>query len=144
MPALDVFVTGATGYMGSRLAAELAARGHRVRALVREGSRSRLPPGCAPVIGDALDAATLAATILRPWYALGPAHRWPYLLAPAYRILELIPRTRPSALRLGLVTIDDMVAALVEAVERSADAVRIVEVPEIRGARSRLRDPPLR
>src|ERR1700745_963102 len=27
----------------------------------------------------AIDAAGLNATILRPWYVLGPGHRWPYL-----------------------------------------------------------------
>src|SRR2546422_6857573 len=26
----------------------------------------------------------LNAPILRPWYVLGPGHRWPYLLVPLY------------------------------------------------------------
>jgi uncharacterized protein YbjT (DUF2867 family) len=30
----------------------------------------------------AIDSAGLHATILRPWYVLGPGHRWPYLLLP--------------------------------------------------------------
>jgi len=50
-----VFITGATGYMGRRLAAELIRRGYAVRALVRPGSESRLAPGCEAVSGDALD-----------------------------------------------------------------------------------------
>ncbi|HTP36140.1 MAG TPA: NAD(P)H-binding protein [Candidatus Acidoferrales bacterium] len=54
----NVFITGASGFMGSRLAAELVRRGHKVRGLVRRGSEDRLPAGCEPVMGDALDAST--------------------------------------------------------------------------------------
>jgi uncharacterized protein YbjT (DUF2867 family) len=209
----DVFITGGTGYIGSRLIAQLVERGHRVRALAREGSRDRLPAGCEPVVGDALDAASYAgaiapadtfvrlvgvqnpspakaaefqridlqsareavraakragvrhfvyvsvaqpapvmqayvaarseaeaeirasgmnATILRPWYVLGPGHRWPYALIPFYWLAERVPATRETARRLGLVTVTQMVAALAAAVERPAPGVRIVEVPEIR------------
>ncbi len=74
------------------------------------------------------------ATILRPWYVLGPGHRWPYLLLPMYKLMELLPSTREGAMRLGLVTLAQMVRALVEAVETPTLGVRIVEVPEIRAA----------
>jgi len=74
----------------------------------------------------------LSATILRPWYVLGPARRWPILLKPMYALLNLIPQTRPSANRLGLVTDQAMNAALVNAVENPAEKIRIVEVPQIR------------
>jgi uncharacterized protein YbjT (DUF2867 family) len=215
----QVFLTGGTGYVGRRLAAELVERGHAVRALARRGSEAKLPRGCEAVAGDALDHATfaaavrpgdtfvqlvgtphpnprkaaefervdfvsaresvaaaraagvahfvyvsvaqpapamrayvavrarcesmvreagLAATFVRPWYVLGPGHRWPSLLVPAYAVLDRIPATRDMARRLGLVTLDDMVAALVLAVESPPGGVRIVEVPEIRGARQRL------
>lgn len=80
----------------------------------------------------ALAQSGLRHTILRPWYVLGPGHRWPYALVPLYRILEWIPATSPSAHRLGLVTIDQMTAALVDAVDRPPAQQRIVEVPEIR------------
>ena len=164
-----VFVTGGSGYMGQRLIARLLDRGHEVRALVRAGSEKKLPAGCVPVVGDALDgksyasriapadtfvqlvgvthpspakaaqfreidlpsglgaiaaaksagiqhfvylsvahpapmmhayiavrteceaaieSAGLNATILRPWYVLGPGHRWPYLLIPMYKMAE--------------------------------------------------------
>ena len=72
------------------------------------------------------------ATILRPWYVLGPGHRWPYLLLPMYKLMELLSSTREGAKRLGLVTLEQMVRALVQAVETSAQDVRIVEVPQIR------------
>jgi len=36
----------------------------------------------------------LNATILRPWYVLGPGHRWPYALFPMYWLMERIPSTR--------------------------------------------------
>lgn len=84
--------------------------------------------------GEALvKASGIPATILRPWYVLGPGHRWPYLLIPVYTILGWVPATREGAKRLGLVTRRAMVAALVRAVETPpAGAARIVEVPEIR------------
>jgi uncharacterized protein YbjT (DUF2867 family) len=210
----NVFITGGTGYMGSRLIAELLARGHKVRALVRSGSQAKLPSGAEAVVGDALSAASYAArvapsdtlvqlvgvahpspakgkefraidlpsglaaveaakqarahlvyisvahpapmmkdyievrsqveqairdaglnaTVLRPWYVLGPGHRWPYLLLPFYKVSEWIPSTRAGARRLGLVTLPQMVAALVRAVESPAHGVRVVEVPQIRQA----------
>jgi uncharacterized protein YbjT (DUF2867 family) len=210
-----VFVTGGTGYMGRRLIARLLERGHQVRALVRPGSEKKLPPGCLPVLGNALEsasyidqiapadtfvqlvgvahpsptkaaqfreidlvaglaavqaaraagvrhfvylsvsqpapmmkayiqvraeceaaigAANLNATILRPWYVLGPGHRWPYLLIPMYKLAELLPQTREGALRLGLVTIHQMITALAVAVESPSQGIRIVSVPEIRAA----------
>lgn len=80
----------------------------------------------------ALRASGLDATILRPWYVLGPGRRWPVLLAPVYWLMERLPRTRASALRLGLVTLPQMVAALVRAVEQPPGGFRVVEVPGIR------------
>ena len=82
----------------------------------------------------ALDLSGLRRTIVRPWYVLGPGHRWPYLLLPVYAVLERVPSTRDRARRLGLVTIDQMVAALVEAIEHPPERERIVEVPDIRAA----------
>jgi uncharacterized protein YbjT (DUF2867 family) len=81
---------------------------------------------------SALLASGMSATILRPWYVLGPGHWWPYALVPFYWLAERIPSTRESARRLGLVTIQQMVSALVDAVEHRRSGVRIVEVPEIR------------
>ena len=49
--------------MGQRLIPRLIARGHEVRALVRMGSEGKLPSGCTPVMGNALDGATYAAEI---------------------------------------------------------------------------------
>ena len=68
-----------------------------------------------------------SATILRPWYVLGPEHRWPYALLPVYRLMELIPSTRETALRLGLVTHGEMVGALRHTVRESSRGYRIVE-----------------
>ena len=49
-------------------------------------------------------ASGIRATILRPWYVLGPGHWWPYLLLPVYAILRRVPTIREGARRLGLVT----------------------------------------
>src|SRR5207244_353288 len=76
-------------------------------------------------------ASGINATILRPWYVLGPGHWWPYALVPVYGILRLIPSTAEGARRLGLVTRAQMIRALVHAVEQPPVGVKIVEVPEI-------------
>jgi uncharacterized protein YbjT (DUF2867 family) len=212
----QVFIAGATGYMGQRLASELARRGHVVSGLVRAGSEVKLPQSCTPVVGNALAATTfrdkigdadtfvqlvgvahpsptkakqfreidlvsceqsvaaavanrakhfvyvsvarpapmmhayievrskcedmiraagLNATILRPWYVLGPGHYWPYMLVPGYWLARQIPSMRESATRLGLVTLQQMLAAFVQAAETPATGIRIVEVPEIARAR---------
>src|SRR5579862_3727125 len=62
-PARHVFLTGGTGFMGSRLAAALLSRGHTVRALVRPGSETKLPPGCTIVVGNPLDRASYAISV---------------------------------------------------------------------------------
>ena len=77
-------------------------------------------------------ASGMNATILRPWYVLGPGRRWPLILKPLYWLMERVPSTRESAQRLGLVTIEQMVGALVRSVETPAQRVRILGVPEIR------------
>jgi uncharacterized protein YbjT (DUF2867 family) len=211
-----VFVTGGTGYIGSRLIPILAQRGHEVVALVRPGSERRLPvAACRTVLGDALDGASylqhlrvgdtfvqlvgvahpspakakefvaidqrsgtesilaakragvghfiyvsvahpapamhayiaartaceaelrasgLNATILRPWYVLGPGHRWPYALIPFYWLAERLPSTREGARRLGLVTVEQMLKALAGAVDRPPAGVAVMDVSAIRAA----------
>ncbi|MFL6571492.1 MAG: SDR family oxidoreductase [Burkholderiales bacterium] len=79
-------------------------------------------------------ASGIPATILRPWYVLGPGHRWPCLLVPFYALAALLPPLRETALRLGLVTIAQMVSALVASIERGPQGVRILDVPLIRAA----------
>jgi uncharacterized protein YbjT (DUF2867 family) len=208
----DVFITGGTGYLGRALIPALAARGHRVRALVRAGSEQRAPETALKITGDALDAASyrnhvapsdtfvhlvgtphpapwkgrqfravdlvsieaaveaavharvqhfvylsvahpapimadyievrrkgealleesgLRTTVVRPWYIIGPGHYWPLAVAPLYRVLESFAATRDMAHRLGLVSLHDMTAALVHAVETPPERLRVVEVPEI-------------
>ena len=76
--------------------------------------------------------AGLNATVVRPWYVLGPGHRWPYALAPVYLLMQAIPSTRESAARLGLVTRNEMVGALGCAVREPAVGIRVLGVQEIR------------
>jgi dihydroflavonol-4-reductase len=54
-------VTGATGFVGGHVAADLMAHGWSVRALVRRESMDsgRLPAGCEPAEGDLLDVAAV-------------------------------------------------------------------------------------
>lgn len=79
-----------------------------------------------------IEAAGLNATFLRPWYVLGPGHRWPYVLIPVYAALERIPATHAGAVRLGLVRRVQMVHALVNAVEHPATGRCVVDVAAIR------------
>jgi uncharacterized protein YbjT (DUF2867 family) len=213
MPPQRVFVTGGTGYLGSRLIPLLLERGHHITALVRPESTSRGAQGAHAAIGNPLDAFSVAehlrsgytvvqlvgipkpapwkgvqfravdrlsglasieeaksagashfvyvsvahpapvmqdyiavrrecedrlcasglpATIVRPCYILGPGHWWPLVLQPVYRLMERVPSTKGSALRLGLVTIQEMLHALVWAIEHPPDRVRVIEIPEIR------------
>lgn len=79
-----------------------------------------------------LRASGIASTILRPWYVLGPGHRWPLALLPFYWLAEQLPATRETAQRLGLVTIEQMLTALVAAVEHPMADIHILDVPAIR------------
>lgn len=213
MTSKAVFVTGATGFIGKPLAAELLRRGHQVSALTRPGSESKLAPGCRVVHGDALDASSYAsqissadtfvhlvgvshpspakgaefrsidlqsirqavnaaahagihhfvylsvarpapimreyqavraegenlitqagfnATFIRPWYVLGPGRQWPLALVPLYAIARVFPPTRDGALRLALVTRDQIVRTLLWAVENPATGARSLEPQDIR------------
>lgn len=84
----------------------------------------------------AIRASGLNATILRPWYVLGPGRQWPRLIQPIYWILERLPSKRETARRLGLVSSQEMTSALCWAVENPAAGVKILSVPEIKAARS--------
>ena len=81
--------------------------------------------------------AGITATILRPWYVLGPGRQWPKLILPLYKIAESFPGTRASAERLGLVTIEQFMTAMISAAENPPlrGQRRIIEVPAIRRAR---------
>ncbi len=88
----DVFLTGGTGFLGRSLAAELLRRGHRVRALVRPGSESRVVEGCEIVHGDALRAETYANNIAPAdtfVHLVGVAHPGPSK-ANEFRAIDLV------------------------------------------------------
>jgi nucleoside-diphosphate-sugar epimerase len=85
-------------------------------------------------IQQACERSGLTATILRPWYVLGPGHVWPHALRPFYAVARLLPSTRAGAERLGLVTHAQMLRALLAAVEAPPGGVRVVDVPGIRAA----------
>jgi uncharacterized protein YbjT (DUF2867 family) len=80
----------------------------------------------------AIQEAGLRATVLRPWYVLGPGHWWPLALLPFYKIAELLPWTSVGAQRLGLISLNQMLTALVHAVEHPATGMKILDVPSIR------------
>jgi uncharacterized protein YbjT (DUF2867 family) len=78
-----------------------------------------------------LGASGLNATVLRPWYVLGPGHRWPYVLLPLYAIARMFPATRESARRLEPVTLQQILRAIEGAVEDPPSGLRVLEAPQI-------------
>jgi uncharacterized protein YbjT (DUF2867 family) len=76
-------------------------------------------------------------TVLRPWYVLGPGHRWAYALMPMYWLFGALPSTRDGARRIGMVTLEQMIGALTWAVETAGTESRVIGVPEIRDRGSR-------
>jgi uncharacterized protein YbjT (DUF2867 family) len=212
----QVFITGATGYMGTRLTKQLLSKGHQVTALVRKGSEHKVAAGPAIITGDPFDAATfrhsvhpgsvfvqllgvahpsprkaqqfreidlrsleasadaaadagvshfiyvsvamgpgrlmyayrqvrregenyclrkqLHCTFIRPWYVLGPGHWWPILLLPFYGLAEIVPSWRKQARAKALVTINQMLDALMIAIEAIPSPLRILEIKDIRSA----------
>jgi len=208
-----IFITGGTGYIGSRLISKLIEDKYEVKALVRQSSLSKLPAGCHAIPGDALNASTfkdkiapcdtfihligvahpgpaktaqfqsidlasiqasveaakeagikhfiyvsvaqgsgvmkayqsvraegehllrqsgMKVTILRPWYVLGPGHYWPVIMVPFLKLMETIPSTREKALRIGIVSIKQMLNTLMLAVHRPLGDISIIEVESIR------------
>ena len=134
--AIDLVSIQATvAAMAERVQRGGAARPHLVYLSVAQPAPVMRAYVAVRAEGEALIRARgLDATCLRPWYVIGPGHRWPLVLAPIYAVLRWIPATRAGAERLGFVTLAQMTAALVRAVERGGSGVRVVEVPEIRAA----------
>jgi len=57
------FISGATRYLGCPLAKALITTGNDVCALTRPQSIKKLPTGCTPVPGNALDASTFTNSV---------------------------------------------------------------------------------
>ncbi len=116
------------------MAAQTAGVAHFVYVSVAQPARVMAAYVAARAAGEkAIADAGLTATVLRPWYVIGPGHRWPMLLVPFYAVAKLVPAWRDGARRLGLVTLDQMTGAIVRAVENppAPGSSRVVEVPEI-------------
>ena len=54
----NIFITGGTGYIGSRVIPLLVNAGFNVNALVRKGSEHKLPEGFTAITGNALDSSS--------------------------------------------------------------------------------------
>jgi len=83
-------------------------------------------------VEDEIVASGIPHTILRPWYVLGPGHRWPLLFVPMYWVLRAIPSTRDGANRLGLVTLRQMLETLAWSIETAGNDSRTLNVVDIR------------
>jgi dihydroflavonol-4-reductase len=81
----NVFVTGATGFLGRHLIPALTTAGYRVRALVRETSDTRhlRHPQVEVVIGDVLDADSVRAGTAGCKYAVHAAGLFRFWGPPA-------------------------------------------------------------
>ncbi|MBK8550178.1 MAG: NAD(P)H-binding protein [Ignavibacteria bacterium] len=202
-----IFITGGTGYIGSRVIPELVKNGFEVNALVRKGSELKLPKGCNIIFGNALDKSSyenkvvdcytfihligvhhpgpgkkdefnkidlvsiqhavpaavnakvkhfiylsvahpapvmkdfievrmkgeklirqsgMNATFIRPWYVIGPGHYWPYALIPFYKLFEMIPATRDTTVRLGLVKIGQIINCITYTALNPPEGIKIL------------------
>ena len=74
----------------------------------------------------------IPATFVRPWYVLGPGRSWPVLLKPFYALARAYPPTRDGAIRLALVTLEQMTQTLASAVENPPETVQVFEPPQIK------------
>lgn len=89
---MNVFLTGATGYIGRAVIPELLRRGHIARALLRPGSERKLVSGARPIIGNALDASTFAQYVAPSdtfIHLVGVAHPSP-AKAEEFRAIDLV------------------------------------------------------
>lgn len=93
-----VFITGGTGYIGTRLIGLLLQRGHRVIAFVRPGSERKVPEGAEIVTGNPFDPGSLIPAIPRDGtfvQLLGVPHPSPRKREQFYQID--LPSVRASA-----------------------------------------------
>lgn len=80
---------------------------------------------------ELLRQSGMRSSFIRPWYVLGPGHYWPYILLPVYKLFELFPFSKETALRLHPVKIEQMINCLVYAVQNPAEYVAVYEKKEI-------------
>ena len=81
---------------------------------------------------QALSASAIPCTFLQPWYVVGPGHYWPLAILPLYKLFELLPATRVTAHRLGLLSIETLLRCLIYAIETPSREVRSWDVPTLR------------
>lgn len=79
-----------------------------------------------------LTASGIPATFVRPWYVLGPGRSWPVALKPFYALARAFPPTREGAIRLALVTLEEMTQTLAWAVENPPQVLQVFEPPQIK------------
>lgn len=75
----------------------------------------------------------LSSVFIRPWYVLGPGHRWPYLLLPLYSILKIIPATARKAKAFKLITLQQMNTCLLLTLNNLDQVPTVIEVRDIIG-----------
>jgi uncharacterized protein YbjT (DUF2867 family) len=74
----------------------------------------------------------IPASFVRPWYILGPGRRRPVILKPFYALARAYPPTREGAIRLALVTLEQMTQTLAWAIENPPEHLQIFDPPQIK------------
>jgi uncharacterized protein YbjT (DUF2867 family) len=118
----------------SALAAQMAGVKHFIYVSVAQTPTSIMYDyqQCRAAGEAAIKATSIPATFIRPWYVIGPGHYWPLFFQPLFKLLEWIPATSAKAKALRLVTLKQMLNALVDAAEHPAEnAVTVMEINDI-------------
>ena len=79
-----------------------------------------------------INESSLKASIIRPWYIIGPGHYWPLLLLPLFKLLEIVPATSKKAQALRLVSLRQMLDMLCYTVENPPEKQQVFEIQDIR------------
>ncbi|CAN5443260.1 hypothetical protein BH10BAC6_BH10BAC6_09850 [soil metagenome] len=99
-----IVIAGSTGFIGRALVAALVARGMHV------------------------------TSIMRPYFVLGPGRRWPYIVMPLHWIGRFIPGLAPLARTMVFNTREQVVHAIVRAIEQQHDSIDVWDATRIKGS----------
>lgn len=80
---------------------------------------------------DLLRAKGIRASCFRPWYVLGPGHRWPMLLAPLQALLGRWSSDQPLYQNTRLIHLSELIDAMLFALDHPPEQHAIFDIQTI-------------